>query len=468
MSDRWLLALGLVLACGGALWGLRHLSPFALPVLAVGMTILMGAFYPIASVFVAPRSWRNHGNLSEEAILSTQANYLAFAVGLMLAVGLVAAFKPHALVTPRSETQASRAIVFRDTWVSWGLLAFGAALYLEYIRRIGLATLLSTHDFAEKYLASRGLGTFLIGLNVMIVACLWAEAGRVRRGTLWCMRAVALGIVVWATFFIAVRTYAAAVALGYLAVYCRERRIQVCQIRLRVVLLLLVAYLGLEGYAILRSSWKATGSLGAALEMSQKLDTDEALGGVVGGSELSHPFLTMAEVAQYEEAGTLMGESYVDAVLSFVPSFLWPERPTTLAQEYVAEYYPAVDARGGGSAFSFVAEAWWNFGNLFGPGLAGLALGLFLVACHARSLRWPQGWTGRLLPYMAFVTLIFHRSQLSASFKQAVSVLLPAIGLAIAAEFVFSVFVERRLPTPTRANGPGPRASEPRIGTENG
>jgi len=452
MDTLTLLLLEVLLGLLG-LYVLRRQSPLSLPALAVGTTILVASFYPFATLFIEPRSWRNLKDLSEEAHLTSLQNYVAFTAGLVFAIVALGLLWPRSLRTPDVPPTAARRVRFRDAFVSGGCLVFGAGLYLEYIRRVGLSTLMSTHDFAEKYLASEGMGALLIGLNVMILACLWAEAGQVGKLTRWVFRAVAAGIVVWALFFIAVRTYAVAIALGYVAVYCRDRRFRVQDVRLRLVALMLLGLLTMEGFAILRSSWNSTGDLGSAVELASRSDTDVLLGGVVGGSEFSHPYLTMAEVAQFEEPGALWGSSYVDAVLAFVPLALWPDRPETLAQGFVREYYPSMADRGGGSAFSFVGEAWLNFGNIVGPLLAGIALGLFAVICQGRSLRIPHGWTARVLPYMGFLVLIFHRSQLQATFKQAVSVFLPAVGLALAAEVLWRVFL---LP---RREREGPRRS---------
>ncbi len=434
MNERLFWAAALFAVAGLALLLLRRQSPLSIPVLAVGITAVVGVFYPLASLVVEPRSWRNLSDLSEEALLGTQVDYLAFAVGLTLAVFLAGALRPRGLAAQSSAPEASRRIAFRDAFTTWALLLVGAALYSEYVRRVGYATLSSTHDFAEKYYASRGLGTLLLGLNLMIAACLWAEAGAVGRGTRLALRAVGGAILFWAIAIIAVRTYAAALVLGYVFVFCERRCIQLRRVRVGVLVLMFAAYLGLEGYAILRSTWTRTGDLGAAISMAAKVGKDDALGSVIGGSELSHPFLTAAEIQQFEEPGALRGASYVEAVQVFVPLFLWPDRPTTLAQRYVAEYYPALDARGGGSAFSFVAEAWWNFGHVFGPLLAGALLGALLMLLHERARRRPHGIVQRLVPYLVFIVLLFHRSQLSASFKLAMGVVLPAVALALLAE----------------------------------
>jgi hypothetical protein len=471
VSERWLWATLLVAACIGVLALLRRRSPLSLPVLAIGMTAVVGTFYPLASLFIEPRSWRNLGDLTEEVLLDAQVDYLAFAVGMLLAVLVAGALRPRLLAAETPPPPATARVRFRDEFVVGGLLAAGTLLYAIYVQRVGLATLTSTHDFAEKYLASRGLGVFLLGLNLMIAACLWAEAGEVSRRTRVVLRAVGLGILAWATLFIAVRAYAAALVLGYAHVLCARRRVRLDQVRPSLVLMLVAAYLGLEGYAILRSTWTVTGDLGRALELAADVGQQDALGSVVGGSELSHPFITTAEVARFEEAGALGGESYLEALLCFVPSFLWPDRPETLAQRFVAEYYPLLDERGGGSAFTFVGEAWWNFGHVTGPLLAGLVLAGLLLLVGAGALRAPHGPVTRLSPYLVYLVLLFHRSQLSALFKSSMSVVLPALALWVLAELLRGVLVERRSLAPTRALAALPRpaiASGPRLATRPG
>jgi len=169
MSERWIWA-GLLLAtCTAALALLRRQSPLSLPVLAVGMTAVIGSFYPLLSLFIEPRSWRNLGDLNEVVIQRAQVDYLAFAAGLLLAIGAAGLVLPRALAPEPAPKPVPVRVRFRDGLVVWSLLAVGGLLYSIYVQRIGYGTLTSTHDFAEKYLASRGQGVFLLGLNLMIV-----------------------------------------------------------------------------------------------------------------------------------------------------------------------------------------------------------------------------------------------------------------------------------------------------------
>lgn|GEM_PF-2127716 len=443
MSERLSLALLLVGVGLVAVALLRRHSPLGPLTLAMGMTVACGVFYPVATIWIEPFSWRRVHDLAEASILGTQADYLAFGVGLLTAIGLSTLIWRRALASPVDPPPPTRRQVFRDCVVSLGLVLVGGLLYAQFVREVGLATLTASHDFASKYLAARGLGIQLIGLKLMIAGCLWGEAGEVPRRLRRFLRCLALAIAAWSILFIAVRTYAVALGLGYVMIFARDRHVELRQLKPGLLVALLLAYAGSEAYALLRSSWNATGNLGSAVQMAMRTNGDQALGALVGGSELSHPFLTLAEVREHEESGVLAGQSYVDAVLAFVPLVIWDERPQTLAQIYVQKYYPAIDERGGGTAFSFVAEAWWNFGRLFGPWFVGTAIGLFLLTLHQRSRLHPHGFANRFLPYLTYILILMHRNQASSLFKQVMAIALPCIGLALAAEVLWRSFLAR-------------------------
>ncbi len=458
MNERWMLALALYAVGTFGLWMLRKQSPLSLPIIGVGVTMLIGTFYPLMSLYIEPRSWRNLANISEEALLSAQFEYLAFTAGLVGAITCVWIFRRGHLAAPKLAPEARAYTRFRDSFVAWGLVALGAMLYGAYINQVGLSTLISTEDFASKYLESRGMGVLLFGLNLMIVGVSWGEASDLGRRSRLCLRLIALAIFTWSFFFIAVRSYAVALTLGFMAVHCVKHGFQVRRIRLRMVALIFVAYFCVEGYAIVRSSWMSSGDLLRAVELAGSLDSNEALGGVVGGSEFSHPFITTAELMQYEEGGSLHGESYANALIAFVPLFLMPNRPATLAQDFVANYYPALDERGGGSSFSMVAEAWWNFGAILGCLLIGLASGALLMWSHVSARKNPHGISSRLLPYLAFLCVVYHRGQSQAIFKQVVSVLIPLLALVLLARLLWSVLrtsSTRRLPSTSHHPGAG-------------
>jgi hypothetical protein len=451
MNERWLLALALYAVGIFGLWLLRRQSPFSLPVIGLGATMLIGTFYPLMSLYVQPRSWRNTENISEAALLATQVEYLSFAVGLVIALLVACVLRRDALDTQGAAAEVAapgRFVRFRDGVIAWGLVLGGGLLYGAYVAQVGLGTLLVTDDFASKYLESRGMGTLQFGLNLMIAGALWGEVSRPSRASRFGLRCVAAMVFVWCFLFIAVRSQGVAVILGYLAAYCMNHSVQIRRVKPRAVILLFAAYFAAESYAIVRSSWMGSGDFMRAVEIARSADSDDSLSGVVGGSELSHPFLTAAELLQYEEGGELLGESYVNAATAFIPLFLLPDRPMTLSEEFVSEYYPAVDDRGGGTSFSMVAEAWWNFGTVFGSLLIGLLVGALLIWSSISARIHAHGLVHRVLPYSATLTLLFHRTHVQANFKQVVSLLLPVFTLLIVARVLWAAF---KKPEPSRA-----------------
>ncbi|MBI3548189.1 MAG: O-antigen polysaccharide polymerase Wzy family protein [Elusimicrobia bacterium] len=84
------------------------------------------------------------------------------------------------------------------------------------------------------------------------------------------------------------------------------------------------------------------------------------------------------------------GTSYAFALFTLVPNLFWDIHPTkarrSLEEWLVLMVDPWSAKRGGGLGFSFIAEAYFNFGWLGAP-LAMLALGYLLSFMSGRSLR---------------------------------------------------------------------------------
>ena len=437
MTERILLSLGIWIAASLALGLLRRHSPLHPAAIAVVATALVGTFYPLATLWIRPLTWRSVGHLPEEVLLGVQAEYLVFAVGLLAAV-LLARSLGWLRRPPQPENRPAPWTVHRDRVVSLGLILGGALLYAGFVSRVGVGVLLDYQDFATKYLAGQGLGFLSIGLNLVICGVLWAEAGSVGHLLRWTARILAVAVALWALFFISTRTYFAVLLLGYLYVLCRNRGLELGRVRLRVVVLLLAAYLGVEGYMLVRGSYRGDFLEAVATVREMGVTDDQTLGWLVGGSELSHPFVTAAEVQRYEEAGELACGSYLDAFQILMPLALFPDRPRSLSQRFVEDYYPAVAERGGGAAFSLVAEAWWNLGRGIGSLLVGCLAGLGLLWFEARRNLGPGHPLTRLSPYLVSVVLLAHRSTFALIVKQMVCLLGPILLLILLATLTWT------------------------------
>lgn len=412
---------------GLGLWSLRRRSPLHMPTIALVVTGLVGSFYPLASSCIEPSSWRNLDLLSPSVVLDTQLQYVAFAGGLLAALFLAANLRWN----ERGAANPSSSAATRDLAVGSLLVLVGLGLYATYARQVGFAALTDREDYALKYLLGRGLGPLQLGMPIMIVGCLWIEASALARSTKNLFLPVAVGICIWSVAFISVRTNAVVLVVGYLSILARRRNFQLRSIRPWMVAGALLLYAGLESFALLRGVYRG--------DFAQALTRLEAQGelvfaAAVGGSELSHPFITAGEVLREREAGELAGQSIVDGVAACLPRGLYPDRPLYLSEQFVRSNYADLAARGGGAAFSLVAEAWLDFGSVLGPLAFGLAMGLLLAWCERRRESVPDGILARLLPYFVFYVAMQHRNEFGTLFKQVFMIALVVVPLALAGE----------------------------------
>jgi len=444
--ERLLLVLPLLSVTAMTLWTVRRRSPLDPSILLVVATAVVGAYYPIGAALVEPLTWRHGAHLPDEVLVATQAQYLLFALGACLVVSGVrirrARFGAQVVALPKQPTDAAD-VDLRDLLIAGGLVLGGALLYSLYVKKVGLGPLLDRHNFAEKYRVSSGLGGLYLGLNLVIVGCLWAEASRLSRALKYVFRAVAALVCIWAIAFVAVRNYAVALALGYTYVACRDRGFSLARVKPGLAIALLVGYVGVEAFALLRASWR--GSITDALVTVQREQRglEQTVGQIVGGSELSHPFLTTMELMRFEEPGALAGASYADAVLGVLPLWLYPDRPPTPAQEFARRHYPSFEARGGGTAFSIVGEASWNFGVHLGPLVIGAALAWLLTLMERTARASSAGYIAGLQPYIVHMVVLLHRGSAVSIAKHLFSIAVPIVLLACMAHLVSNALGRR-------------------------
>jgi hypothetical protein len=207
-------------------------------------------------------------------------------------------------------------------------------------------------------------------------------------------------------------------------------------------------YLALESFALFRGTYR--GDLGNAFAVMHS-QGERAIASAIGGSELSHPFVTAGEVLRAREGAELHGSSLVDGVLACLPHGLWPERPLLLSEQFVRSNYADLAARGGGAAFSLVAEGWLDFGSIVGPLLFGLACGALLSGVERRRARVPHGLVARLTPYFAFYVAMQHRNEFGTLFKTVFTMALVVVPLWLIADAVTAAFQKRVSIAPVRS-----------------
>ena len=410
--ERWLIAALLWSLVGFGLVLCRRRSPLYLPTLALLGTGLVGAFYPLATTLIDPLSWRNISHLSDELLARTQVEYIAFALGLLAALWIALQSR---WLEPAKPVRVESNVAARDFVIASTLVGVGLSLYALYVQRVGLSALSDREDYALKYLMGQGLGPLQFGLWMAIAGCLWAEGSALSRGLKNLFVPFALAIAAWSIAVISVRTNFAILLLGYLAIHARRNEWRLGRVRPSLIALALVSYFALETFAMFRGAYK--GDVGEALWMLQGRGMD-TIAAAIGGSELSHPFITAAEILHDREAGELAGRSLVDGVLAFVPRGLYPDRPLMLSEQFVRSNYLELASRGGGAAFSLVAEGWLNFGSLLGPFVFGCAMGLLLTWVEFRWDLAPRGLVARIAPYFAFYVAVEHRNEFATLAKQ--------------------------------------------------
>ena len=448
MIERIALAALLLSTAGATVAAMRRHSPLHLFVLLVGAVSLVGCFYPLVTLLVEPSTWRNVAFLPHDAVADVQAEYLALALGLAAAC---AAFSASGRSRPVAVERGARVRPLarhRDRVVCWSLLLVGAVLYSVYVRRVGLGALLNRDDYAEKYLLSEGLGLWAAGLKLMILACLWAEAGSLPARTKRLFRAAAIAIGAWSIAFLSVRSNFVVLLAGYAYLWCRRSGFQLRRVRPALVVLLLAAYFGLESFALFRGAYR--GDASAAVRLLAQ-NAESSLARAVGGSELGHPFITAMEVTSAREPGELGGSSYLAALPNLIPTALWPDRPPTLSQQFAWSHYQGLAVLGGGTAYSLVAEAWLNFGRWIGSFAVGLACGWLLLSVERRAATHPDGFVARLAPSLPYLVVIANRSEAATLVKQAFTLAAPAALAWLAAEALWIALASR---------GPGPRHLE--------
>ena len=156
--------------------------------------------------------------------------------------------------------------------------------------------------------------------------------------------------------------------------------------------------------------------------------------GVFMSSDPSGPFVSLLG-AVTSTSDMLWGSTYIQAITSWVPGFLWPGKPVSLAEEFairnIADWSP-----GRGLGFSLLGESYMNFG-LIGP----------LVQFAGIGWLWGMSWrvvrTTRLLDTRLFKSVysvaglymifIMHRGESSLIVTQFVQSILPILVVALVA-----------------------------------
>lgn len=127
----------------------------------------------------------------------------------------------------------------------------------------------------------------------------------------------------------------------------------------------------------------------------------------------SGPMLTLYDVIESNEP-LRMGGTYVDGLSLLVPKFLWPERPTGLAESFAVTRMN-VWSEGIGYAYSLLAESYLNF-SVYGAFIQYFILGLVWgLGCKlVKKVLWhfsERVWTAYYCILGYYLLILMHRNE---------------------------------------------------------
>ena len=194
---------------------------------------------------------------------------------------------------------------------------------------------------------------------------------------------------------------------------------------------------GVVGAIVMLFSFKTLYGVGLAWLQGERVDSRmlvEQLRFTLSGMD-AHASYAIAIFYTDHASPMWWGSSYIQKPLLLAwPRFLGGIDVSTLAEEYIWKYHTRTAERGGGLAFSAMAEAWLNFGHM-GPVLLGACAGAMTNFFDRRP-------RGVLYFTVLFMVARLFRSDAASLFKNWVLVWGTMFVVAMTALTVYTVFVE--------------------------
>lgn len=276
-------------------------------------------------------------------------------------------------------------------WVGWFLFAISIGPALWAFRE-SVRTVLNGGDMSlYQVRLATGLATApqLIA-NFLVPSAMFLLAGSKGRRTGVALSAAIIFSYVAGTFFLGGRAAASTALIGYLWLYSRTVR----RIRVRTLVLpgLAIAFVV---FPLVRAVREVRGLDRTSLEFTRSAWSSVDNPVVMIVSEVGNSMGTVAytldlvpTIRPYDG-----GVSYVYALLAVVPNLFWDVHPTTahgtMSVWLVKTVQPGTAAVGGGLGYSYIAEAYANFGFTMGP-LAIMILGAIAGKLSSSVLRAPN------------------------------------------------------------------------------
>jgi oligosaccharide repeat unit polymerase len=319
-------------------------------------------------------------------------------------------------------------------FVAWGLIAAGLVLLVMLFLRVGINVYIN-EAYNESYQLESGIGyltagTFLIMAGLLSLAVTLAKY---RDRIPWIIILLFLGFAL-SVMRSGRRRFVLELALGLLAVI----QLYMKPLRLRTVLVFVLATALVFTMVGQMRAFMSQGWEGMTTYLREDFDVEQLRHSM---DEFQSIPMVVYETVRYfpEQQEYRMGATYVEAFEILIPKKIHPDRPLGPSQWYVWTFDPLVASRGGGYAFSHIAEAYMNFGY-FGPPIV-----FFFIAVAIRTLllfrRVNPTSRSRILLYAGFFmcTIVLIRADFASVLKMSVT----ATGIPI---FVAAKFLGRRSP----------------------
>ncbi len=186
-----------------------------------------------------------------------------------------------------------------------------------------------------------------------------------------------------------------------------------------------VGILGLGSFALISFSLYRGGAEESAAQF-----LSERGNGIFRWSDPAGPLLSLHDSIKNAPSELLYGRSYAQALVQWVPRFIYPDRPIDLSEAY-ARTYIADWSEGVGVGFSLMAEALMNFGRV-GIVVQYLFLGIFwniFWGIISRMMSHRLLFAALYYVYGGYILIVMHRGPVSGIFIQLAQIVMPIMVL---------------------------------------
>lgn len=345
------------------LYTIRNQVISSLSVIFIIVVGTISLIYPISSSFVDIISWRNTDLLIKESqIISIQILYLTFILVFILSQSILSRLSRAPSIDCFSFEKTFDRDIYTNNFTAFIMMLFGIFLYAPYI--ISAGSSFFSDNLAEKYSVTQGLGILSFGLEIFIGSVIILIFSKVS----WLgKRMLALILILTAAFALIIlrARYELVLILGGLCfIYAFKYQIKLKDINIKYIALGVLLIFILEIFTIIRE-YEAI--LAYASISDFLYDYEKILGGMLGGSEMIHPFISASEIINANR--NIISDEYSISVLliNLFPDILqFQEGYLNEAQIFARDNYPQLYARGGGTGFSLLASGYLYFGGVIG------------------------------------------------------------------------------------------------------